>query len=494
MAESDARLTALDSTFLELEQADEGAMMHIGGALMFEPDPSTGATPSLDAVTALLEERLAMLPRFHCRLSEKRVHGLQRPAWVEDPSFDIRAHVRHATLPAPGDDAQLHEWLGDFWSHRLDRARPLWEMTLVDGLADGGWMLATKTHHALVDGVASVDVGHVLLDAQRHPTPTAPASVPRPGRAATPGPGNGTNGVERAGDQAAPARGNPLPGWLSPRVAARVAQAAIDTAQAAVDTARHPRRLIRAGEAAVAMSEVLWQDEVIPSRQSSLNVPIGTSRRFTSVPFALAEVKEIKGSLGGTVNDVVLAVSTGALRRLLDGRGEELEHPLRAMVPVNLRGEDHDHLGNQVTSLFVELPIGEVDVLGRYERTRAAATQLKSGTAALGGSTIVLVAGAAPPLLHESISKALFAARLFNITITNVPGPQIPLYGLGTRLQRILPLVPLFADHAVGMAIVSYDGELVFGINADRAATPDLHVLEAALRDEFAALLSLARA
>jgi len=459
-------------------------MMHIGGALIFEPEPGTGATPSLDAVTALLEERLAMLPRFHCRLSDKRVHGLQRPAWVEDPSFDIRAHVRHATLPAPGGDAQLHDWLGDFWSHRLDRARPLWEMTLLDGLADGGWMLATKTHHALVDGVASVDVGHVLLDAERRPPPSAPA----PAAAARPTHADATgSGADGADDPAASAGGNPLPGWFSPRVAARVARATIDTAL-------HPRRLIRAGEAAVAMSEVLWQDEVIASRHSSLNVPIGTSRRFASVPFALAEVKEIKGSLGGTVNDVVLAVSTGALRRLLDERGEELEHPLRAMVPVNLRGEDHDHLGNQVTSLFVDLPIGEADVLDRYERTRAAATQLKSGTAALGGSTIVLVAGAAPPLLHESIAKALFAARLFNITITNVPGPQIPLYGLGTRLQRILPLVPLFADHAVGMAIVSYDGELVFGINADRAATPDLDVLETALRDEFAALLSLARA
>ncbi len=484
MAISDTRLTSLDSTFLELEQADEGAMMHIGGALIFEPEPGTGATPSLDAVTALLEERLALLPRFHCRLSEKRVHGLQRPAWVEDPSFDIHAHVRHATLPAPGGETQLHDWLGDFWSHRLDRGRPLWEMTLVDGLADGGWMLATKTHHALVDGVASVDVGHVLLDAERHPAPPAPAPAARPGPADAPATG-AVPGTDS--DSGSSGGGAPLPGWLSPRIAGRLARATIDTAL-------HPRRLIRAGEAAVAMSEVLWQDEVIPSRHSSINVPIGTSRRFASVPFALDEVKEIKGELGGTVNDVVLAVSTGALRRLLDERGEELAHPLRAMVPVNLRGEDHDHLGNQVTSLFVELPIGEADILERYERTRAAATQLKSGTAALGGSTIVLVAGAAPPLLHESIAKALFAARLFNITITNVPGPQIPLYGVGTRLQRILPLVPLFADHAVGMAIVSYDGELVFGINADRAATPDLDTLATALRDEFAALLALARA
>lgn len=127
-----------------------------------------------------------MLPRFHCRLSEKRMHGLRRPAWVEDPSFDIRAHVRHATLPAPGGDAQLHDWLGDLWSHRLDRARPLWEMTPVDGLANGGWMLATKTRHALVDGVASVDVGHVLLDAQRHPASPAPGPPASPARRSTP--------------------------------------------------------------------------------------------------------------------------------------------------------------------------------------------------------------------------------------------------------------------------------------------------------------------
>jgi hypothetical protein len=161
---------------------------------------------------------------------------------------------------------------------------------------------------------------------------------------------------------------------------------------------------------------------------------------------------------------------------------------------VNLRGEDHESLGNQVTSLFVELSVAEADTRRRFVQTRAAATKLKSGTAALGGSTIVLVAGAAPPLLHQSIARALFAPRLFNLTITNVPGPQFPLYALGARMRRILPLVPLFADHTIGMAIVSYDGELVFGINADYAATPDLDVLQTAMQEEFAALLSLARA
>jgi diacylglycerol O-acyltransferase / wax synthase len=218
-------------------------------------------------------------------------------------------------------------------------------------------------------------------------------------------------------------------------------------------------------------------------------VPIGASRSFASVRFDLADVKAVKRGLGGTVNDVVLTVATGALRRLLEHRGDDLERPLRAMVPMNLRGaEGHDELGNKVTSLFVELPVREADPLRRYDCTRAAADRLKSGTAALGGSTLMLVTGLAPPFLHESIARTLFAPRLFNLTITNVPGPQFPLYALGARVREMLPLVPLFADHAVGMAIVSYNGALVFGLNADRAATPDLAVLESALREEFATL------
>jgi diacylglycerol O-acyltransferase / wax synthase len=471
MSAIEERLTSLDSTFLELEQAHEGSMMHIGGALIFDRPIAGGATPSLEQLIELLEARSGILPHHRARLSELRTHGLRRPAWVEDPNFDVRAHVRHATLPAPGGDTELHEWLADFWSHRLDRSRPLWEITLVDGLEGGRWMLATKTHHAMVDGVGSIDIGHLLLDTDPDPEPR-PALQPPTSN----GNGNGNGNGRRH-----------LPGWLPHAVAARVARAAIETAS-------HPRRIIRAGEAAAAMSEVLWHDEVNASRPSTLNVPIGTTRRFGSVAFDLAEVKEVKRALGGTVNDVVLAVSTGALRRLLEHRGEDLERPLRAMVPVNLRGENHDGIGNKVTSLFVELPIGESHLHRRYRRTRAAAARLKYGTAARGGTALVQVTSLAPPLLHEVIARMLFAPRLFNITITNVPGPQFPLYALGSRLRRIAPLVPLFADHAVGMAIVSYDGELVFGINADYTATPDLHVLEDALRDEFAQLLALARA
>jgi diacylglycerol O-acyltransferase len=464
------RLSSLDNTFLELEQSDESSSMHIGGALVFDA-PDDGRIPSVADVCALLEERFGMLPSFRWRLSDPRPHGMLRPMWVEDPTFDVRAHVRHASLPAPGGDAEIHEWLADFWTHRLDRTRPLWEMTIVDGLADGRWMLATKTHHAMVDGVGSMDIGHILLDAEAHPaSPPPPAAVPQASAN-----GNG-------------ARHLPLPEWIPAAI-----EAARGAARGVVGAALHPRRLVKAGEAAVAMGEFLWEDEIQSARGSSLNVPIGATRRFVSVPFELERIKEIKAGLGGTVNDVVLAIASGALRRLLESRGEDLERPLRAMVPVNLRLDDDGNLGNHVTSLFVELPIGEADRRMRYTHTRANATALKAGTAAHGGETLVMTFGVLPPILHESISRTLFAPRLFNLTITNVPGPQIPLYSLGCRMRRIIPLVPLFADHAVGMAIVSYNGELVFGVNGDYATMPDIELLADALREEFEELLALAR-
>jgi WS/DGAT/MGAT family acyltransferase len=316
----------------------------------------------------------------------------------------------------------------------------------------------------MVDGVGAMDIviGYVLLDTEPHPGP-------RP----APQPSEPDDGADRS----------QLLGLLSPAVAA---------ARAAIHIARHPSRLVRAGEAAVAMGNVLWQDELRATRESSLNVPIGTTRRFTSVSIDLAAVKQIKQALGGTVNDIMLALTTGALRRLLTQRGEPLERPLRAMVPVNTRGDDHTSLGNQVSSLFVDLPIGEPDHRRRYDKTRAATKALKSGTMALGASTILAITEPVPPVLHERIAEMFSAARLFNITITNIPGPQFPLYALGARLRGILPLVPLAADHALALAILSYDGKLFFGINADRAAMPDLDVVPSALLDEFNALLSLA--
>jgi WS/DGAT/MGAT family acyltransferase len=457
-------LSPLDCTFLELEQGDECSSMHIGGALLFDPVPGSGGAPSLRSLQSRLGERLAEIPRYHQKLSEPRVHGLRRPSWVDDPNFDISAHVRRATLPAPGGRAELHEWLGDFWTHRLDRTRPLWEMTLLDGLPGGQWVLATKTHHAMIDGVGSVGVGEVMLDAEPSPPRRKTPSYHPPALTAN--------------------DGNSLSPWAPAKGAARFTRATIDTLL-------HPERVVHAAEAVVAMGEMVWRDEINAARPSSLNIEIGATRRFTSARLDLDEVKAVKNSLGGTVNDVVLTVATGALRALLKERGEDLERPLKAMVPVNLRGGDAA-MGNQVTSLFIELPVGVADLDHRYACVRAATEKWKSGNAALGGTTLIMITGYMPPLLHESIAQQLYTPRLFNLTITNVPGPQMTLFAHGARLREIIPLVPLFAGHALGMAIISYDGGLTFGFNADFASVPDLELLETAIPGELGSLRELA--
>lgn len=467
------QVTPLDAIFLELEEADDGSHMHIGAALVFEPLPG-GGTPTLEDVRGLIaERRSADMARFRQVLSTPRTGGLSWPTWEDGPGEDaLREHVRHATLPPPGGDAELLEWLGDFWSHRLDRRRPLWEMVLLDGLQDGCWALVNKTHHALVDGVGSVDVGHVLLDTDPVPPP-APVASP----VAEP---------DAAADHGDPALVRMLK--LPPSLLLR-------GARGGADLAAHPRRVLDIAESSRAAVEVLVRDELLPAPSTSLNAPLAATRRFAVVRAALDDVKGVKDALGGTVNDVVLAACAGALRTLLRSRGEQPPDGFRAMVPVNVRGAGEQlALGNKITSLFLELPVGIEDPAARYAAVVAASDALKSGSAGKGGSTIMDVVSLAPPVLHAVAARALFSPRLFNVTITNVPGPQLPLYALGSHLREILPLVPLFSDHAVGIAIVSYEGRLAFGINADATAVGDLDVLVSGLEDALAELRALAAA
>jgi WS/DGAT/MGAT family acyltransferase len=461
-------LTPLDATFLELEDQDDGATMHIGAALVFDPLPQTGAAPSLDELRTSFDDRLAGVPRFRRRLSKPHTGGLQHPAWENDDQFDLTTHVHSARLPAPGGNAELDAWLSDFWSHRLDRTRPLWETVLVDGLAGGRWMIATKTHHAMVDGVGSVDLGYTLLD-------TTPERPREPRRPRTP-----------AGNETSDEADRPLlPAWFPPLLAVR-------GLRAGAGLLVHPSRVRALASGAAATGEMVWRDEVNAAAPSSLNVPTGPTRRYATAPFDLNEVKAIKGALGGTVNDVVLATATTALRTLLIERGDELDRPLRAMVPMNVRTEgDQAGAGNRVTSLFVELPVHEPDARRRYDLACDAAERLKAGSAARGGMGLLAVTDQLPPVFHRPVAKMLFAPRLFNLTITNVPGPQIPLYALGARLREIRPYVPLFAEHSLGLAIVSYDGQLFFGTSAD-AAVRDTALFQRALRDAYEELRGLA--
>lgn len=461
------QLTPLDAAFLELEDADESAHMHIGWAMIFDPLPD-GRPPSLDDLRQQTAERLDVLPGFRRRLSSPRVGRFSLPTWKPDARFDIATHVRRATLPAPGGEAELLEWLGDFYSHRLDRARPLWETTLLDGLADGRWVLATKVHHCLVDGLSGVSVATVLLDTEPSPAPGSrglAAELPPP-----------PDDDQEAGR-----------GALSSLTAA---------VGSGIDAARHPRKLAAALSRSRAVAEMVIRDELIGAPHTSLNKRIGGTRLLAAVDVSLDELKQIKRRLGGTVNDVVLAVTAGGLRRLFEHRKEVsgLE-TIRAMVPVSLRqASEALALGNRVSSLFVDLPLAEPDPLHRYRETVAASKALKSSDQAANANTLIELAGAAPPLIHSVVARLAFTPRLFNITITNVPGPQATFYAMGAPLRRVVPLVPIFSGHALGVAAVSYDGTVTFGLNADRSAVPDLDVLQRGIEASLDELSELARA
>jgi len=485
-------LTPLDATFLELEQADESAHMHIGGVLVFDPLPN-GGPPSREDLCQHLASRLGQLPRYRQHLSEPHTGGLSWPEWQDDPAFDIGRHVTRAALPAPGGYEELQEWASGFFSQRLDRHRPLWEMALVEGLAEGRWALAHKTHHSMVDGVGSVDVGHLILDATAD-TGRAAAASPSSVSGGSGGHTPSSSDVHSATSISQPTAPGPLASLAHAWAGLLPVDTIVHTAQMGAHGVLHPRDALRSARSALAM---IVSEELHAAPHTSLNVPIGTRRRFDVVRVPLANLKEIKSALGGTLNDVVLTVTTSGLRALLKSRGEPLPAGgLRAMVPMNVRiASEHLALGNRISSLFLELPVAQADPVRRYHETVARSQALKSeGEQAAGTTAVIEIAGLAPPVIHSTIAQALYATRLFNVTITNVPGPKQTLYAFGAPLREIHPLVPLAAEHAVGVAALSYDGNVFFGVVADRDTVPDLDVLLSALGASVEELLAVARA
>ncbi len=460
-------LTALDATFLELEEVDDSAHMHIGGVLVFEPAPGRSGAPPIEEIRERLAARLGELPRFRHRLSEPRTGGLHWPSWVPDEYFDMERHVWQESLPEPAGEEELRDWAGRFFSERLTRSRPLWEIVSLE-LADGGWALASKTHHCMVDGVGSIDIVQTILDAE--PEPQEAAGTARLGARASVHP-HAAAGSERSLPMPVRGRHRAAPG-------SRSAPRAPDfgLARRAADTILHPRELGHVAQQAEAVTELLIKSELVAAPDTTLNEPIGPARRLALMDVALADLKEISHGLGGTVNDVVLAATGTAMRRLLIERGELLpERGIRAMVPVDIRSAAKRlELGNEITSLFVELPVDVPDTLRRYAAQVEQAESLKSGSQATGSRTLIDLAGHAPPILHAFLARALYSTRLFNLTITNVPGPQIPLYAFGSRLKSIWPLVPLAAEHALGLAVFSYDGRLFFCFNGDPESVPEL--------------------
>jgi diacylglycerol O-acyltransferase / wax synthase len=455
------RLTGLDSSFLHLE--DGATHMHVAGAAILE-----GRAPAYDELIEHVLSRLHLVPRYRQRLAFVPF-GQGRPVWVDDPHFNVAFHVRHTALPSPGGDAQLKRLCGRIFSQALDRSRPMWELWLVEGLADDRFALLSKTHHALVDGISGVDIATVLFDRSPEPTGVAPERERAP---------------------------RPLP-----TDAQLLADALLERATAPAEIARSVRAALRGprqvaaklGGAAQGLGAIA-RAGLRSAPPSPLNVRIGPHRRFTWVRGDLQQFKVVKNALGGTVNDVVLAAVAGALGRYLQRHDEPIDDTvLRAMVPVSVRADvERGALGNRVAAMWAGLPIGEADPIKRLHTISREMSGVKESGQAVGAQVLTELTGFAPPTIMAQAARISAHQRMFNLVVTNVPGPQFSLYMLGRRLQEMFPMVPLAANQALGIAIMSYDGQLNFGLNADYDALPDVERLAEDLTDAIAELLQAA--
>jgi WS/DGAT/MGAT family acyltransferase len=441
------RLTALDTTFLHLEEGC--AHMHVASVMLF-----SGAAPSHEELIDHVVSRLDLVPRYRQRLAGVPF-GQGRPVWVDDPHFNPGYHIRHTALPRPGGDDELKRLAGRLFSQELDRAKPLWEIWLVEGLRADQFGLIAKTHHALVDGISGVDITTVLFD-----TAPDPAPVAGPGREWIPRP--------------VPSRAQLLADALVER-----ATVPAEIARGARAVMRAPRQVLGAvRDGLVGVGALAWAG-LNPAPPTPFNVRIGPHRRFTWVDAELDRFKAIKSALGGTVNDVVLTVVAGALGRYLRGHGHDTDGlVLKAMVPVSVRADvERGALGNRVATMWAPLPVGVEDPKARFDEVHTAMAGLKESGQAVGAQVLTDLAGFAPPTIMSQAARLQSRQRFFNLVVTNVPGPQMPLYLLGRRMEVLYPQVPLARNQALGIAIMSYAGRLGFGLLADYDALPDLELI-----------------
>jgi WS/DGAT/MGAT family acyltransferase len=453
---TDDRLTGLDTSFLHLERGP--AHMHVASTTIFKGDP-----PAYREVRDHIESRLHLVPRFRQKLRFVP-YGQGRPRWVDDPHFTLDYHLRHTALPVPGSPEQLRTLAARIFSQRLDRGKPLWEMWLVEGYEDG-FAIVAKSHHCLVDGVSGVDITTVLFDTE----------------------------PERDRDSVPPSSWVPTP---EPSDAEVLAEALLERATSPAEAVRGVRALFRAprqiARAAVDGLEAAgaFARAGFAAPPSPLNVPIGPYRRFAWAQADLAELKRIKNASGGTVNDVILAAVTGALGRYLRARGHathDLE--LRAMVPISVRtADEHGALGNRVSSYMAPLPVWCEDPLERLRLVSETMGDLKESKQAVGASLLTELTDFAPPTIANQAARLQSRQRFFNLVVTNVPGPQVPLYLLGRELRAIFPMVPLAKRQAVCVGIMSYNGQVNFGLIGDYDAMADLDDLATDLERALAEL------
>jgi WS/DGAT/MGAT family acyltransferase len=454
------RLTGLDSAFLHLEDHST-AHMHVASVMVF-----AGQAPAYQALVEHVLGRLHLVPRYRQRLAFVPL-GQGRPVWTDDPRFNPYYHIRHTALPQPADERDLQRLAGRIFSQRLDRSKPLWEIWLVQAMAGDRFALVAKTHHALVDGISGVDITTVLFD-------TAPDATP-----ASRSPG--------------PWAAGPPPGSAKLLADALLERATVpgEIARGARATLRAPRRALRKlsrGVRSIGASALPGLEK--PAPHTPFNVEIGPHRRYTWVDADLGRFKAIKDALGGTLNDVVLSAVSLALGAHLRSEGQDTDGlVMKAMVPVSIRADtERGALGNKVAAMWASLPVGVQDAAECYEQVRVSMAELKSSGQAVGAEVLTNLAGFAPPTILSQAARLQARQRYFNLVITNVPGPQFPLYLLGRELIALYPVVPLARKQALGIAVMSYNGRLGFGLLADYDALPGLEEIAEHLSEAISAL------
>src|SRR5215470_15878335 len=437
--------------------------MHVGSVAIFEGPP-----PGYGDIVRLVVAKLHLVPRYRQKVRFVPL-GLGRPVWVDDPHFQILYHVRHTAVPKPGGEEQLRNLAGRVLAQHLDRTKPLWEIWLVEGLRDDCWALIAKTHHCMVDGIGGVDLLSVLLDQSADAAPSD--KVPwTPSREPT--------DAELVADAFADTLRSPLTRLQALPIAAR---APLPGPLESLDVWR-------------GLVAALTRPAATPS---SLNGPIGPHRRWSWVKGSLADAKEVRSVLGGTVNDVVLAAITRGFRELILGRGEEVTgRVVRTMVPISVRGpQGRGTPGNQLSCVFPELPISVEDPIDRLDEIRRQMDWIKESRQVVAAGQLAQMAGFAPPMWLALTGRlaARLPQRLVQALTSNVPGPQQPLYALGRRLLDCYPYAPIGGNARVGVVVFSYAGQLNFGVAVDYDSVPDVEVLCRGISDGIAELVQVAR-
>lgn len=460
------RLTALDAAFLDLESTS--VHMHVGSVGIFDPGPLALGEHGIDfeRVLVLADNGLHRAPRFRQKLSTTPLTG--HPVWVDDEHFNVRYHVRHTALPYPGDERLLKRLAGRIMSQKLDRTKPMWELWFVEGLSERRVGVISKIHHCMIDGISGVD----LLAAFMGPSPDYRAEAQ----------------ADRWSPRAEPSTVSLLGNEISHRMALPVRGA-----RAATSAALHPLSTYRqASRVARGFTEALGAS-LSPGSETPLNVPIGPHRRFDWTRFDLDAVKSVKNRLGGTINDVVLACVAGAVRNYLGTHDLALDDiDFKIFVPVSTRtSSERGKLGNRVSSLIARLPVDEGDPYRRMRNVIAETHRLKESDQAVGTEVIEELSDWTSTALLTAFSRLAASQRSYNMVVTNVPGPQFPVFMEGARMLACYPLVPLFSNQALGIALLSYDKSLFWGFNADWEKVPDLHEFVEAIEREFEMLRSL---